>query len=170
VESVPTSSFPSPVQIPTLGSRRVTGSKSRDSRLMHDAFVSRSQQNLAGFFRILWFWGGYLCFYEQQKWAHSLQLEAAGCIAWKLGMRGHCASHVCVAAAARRSRTHLEAARHTKTHSRAPAKAAASARTYFSSQISISQRRLSAGMIFMCSHQPAYMLFFLSSAKIHLEM
>jgi hypothetical protein len=78
-------------------------------------------------------------------------------------------THVCVAAAARRSRTHLEAARHTKTHSRAP-KAAASARTYFSSQISISQRRLSAGMIFVCTHQPAYMLFFLSSAKIHLEM
>jgi hypothetical protein len=34
-ESLPTSSFPSPVQIPTLGSRRVTGSKSRESRLMH---------------------------------------------------------------------------------------------------------------------------------------
>jgi len=41
VESLPTSSFPSPVQIPTLGSRRVMGSRSRDSRsrLIHLSHV-----------------------------------------------------------------------------------------------------------------------------------
>jgi hypothetical protein len=108
----PTATFPYPVQIPTLVSRRVTGSINLTARESRN--VSGSQQYLADFLECCGFEGRFLFF--QAAVNAFFTIRSSGRFE-KLGMRGQCASHMCVAAAARRTHIHLA---HIKHGLRAP--------------------------------------------------